>query len=81
MLAENERENGKKGPLALASERRAALIRLKLWRNLTEVFCRCFLAILLGVILAKYDVFIDFYIFSKTTNTFPSSTMDVRRLN
>jgi len=27
--------------------------RLKLWRNLTEVFYRCFLAILHGVILVK----------------------------
>jgi hypothetical protein len=55
--------------------------RLKLWRNLTEVFYRCFLAILHGVILAKYDVFIDFYTFSKTTNAFPDITMDVQRLN
>jgi len=40
---------------------------LKLWRNLTEVFYRCFLAILHGVILAKYDVFINFYIFRNKT--------------
>jgi len=54
---------------------------LKLWRNLTEDFYRCFLAILRGVILAKYDVFIGFYTFSKTTSAFPNITMDVQRLN
>jgi len=55
--------------------------RLKLWRNLTEVFYRCLLAILLGVILAKYDGFIDFYTFSKTANVFPNITMDVQPLS
>jgi hypothetical protein len=52
-----------------------------LWRNMTEVFYRRFLAILHGVILAKYDVFIAFYTFSKTTSAFPNITMDVQRLN
>jgi hypothetical protein len=42
---------------------------------------RRFPAILHGVIIAKYGVFIDFYTFSKTTNTFPDITMDVQRLN
>jgi len=55
--------------------------RLKLWRNLTEVFYRCFLAIFHGVILAKYYVVIDYYPFSQTTNAFPNITMDVQRLN
>jgi len=55
--------------------------RLKLWRNLTEVFYRSFLAILHRVILAKYDVFIGFYTFSKATSAFPNITMDVQRLN
>jgi hypothetical protein len=54
--------------------------RLKLWRNLTKVFYRRFLAILHGVILAKYDVFIDSYTFSKKTKACPSVTMDVQRL-
>jgi len=58
-----------------------APIRLKLWLNLTDVFYRRFPAILHGVILAKYDVFIDIYTFSKTTNVFPHTTMDVQRLN
>jgi hypothetical protein len=51
--------------------------RLKLWRNLTDVFYRCFQAILHGVILAKYDVFIALYTFSKTTDPFPNITMDI----
>jgi hypothetical protein len=55
--------------------------RLKLWRNLTEVFHHYFLAILHGVIPAKYTAFIDFYTFSKPTNAFPNITMDIRRLN
>jgi hypothetical protein len=55
--------------------------RLKLRRNLTGVFYRRFLAILHGVILAKYNVVIDFYTFSKTSNAFPNITMDVQRLN
>jgi len=55
--------------------------RLKLWRNLTDVFYRRFLAILRGVILAKYDVLIAFRTISKTTNTFPNITKDVQRLN
>jgi hypothetical protein len=55
--------------------------RLKLWRNLTEVFYCRFLAILPGVILAKYDVLIFFCTFSKRTNAFPNITMDVQRLN
>jgi hypothetical protein len=60
----------------------AAPTRLKLWRNLTEVFYRRFLAILHGVIRAKYNVFfIAFCPLSKTTNGFPNTTMDVRRLN
>jgi len=50
-------------------------------RNLTEVFYRCFLAILHGVIPAKYDVFIAFHIFSTTTNAFHNITMDVQLLN
>jgi hypothetical protein len=29
----------------------------------------------------KYDVFIDFYTFSKTTSAFPNITMDIQRLN
>jgi len=58
-----------------------AQTRLKLWRNLTEVLYRSFLAILHGVILAKYDVFIAFYTFSKTTNAFPNIAMYVQRLN
>jgi len=48
---------------------------------LTDVFYRCFLAILHGVIFAKHDVFIVFYPFSKTTNAFPNITMDIQRLN
>jgi hypothetical protein len=55
--------------------------RLKLWLNFTDVFYGCFLAILHGVILAKFVVFIGFYTFSKTTNVFPNITMDVQRLN
>jgi hypothetical protein len=55
--------------------------RLKLWRNLTDVFYRCSLAILHDVILAEYDVFIDFSPFSKTNSAFPNITMDVQRLN
>jgi len=55
--------------------------RLKFWRNLTEVFYCRFLAILHGLILAKFVVFIDIYTFSKTTNAFPNITMDVQRLN
>jgi len=55
--------------------------RLKLWRNLTEVFYGCFLAIFLDVILAKYGVFIAFYTFPKTSNAFLNITMDVQRLN
>jgi hypothetical protein len=55
--------------------------RIKLWRNLAEVFYRLFLAILYGVMMSKYDVFIAFYTFSKTTNAFPNITMDVPRLN
>ncbi len=54
---------------------------LKLRRNLTEIFYRRFLAISHGVILAKCDVFIDFYIFSKKSNAFLNITMDVQRLN
>jgi len=55
--------------------------RLKLWLNFIDVFYGCFLAILHGVILAKYDVFIAFYTFRKTSNAFPNITMDVQRLN
>ncbi|HEU0180199.1 MAG TPA: hypothetical protein VFV58_38670 [Blastocatellia bacterium] len=55
--------------------------RLKPWLNLTEVFYRRSLAILDGVILAKYQVFIDFYPFPKKTNAFPNITIDVQRLN
>jgi hypothetical protein len=55
--------------------------RLKPWLNLTDVFYRYFFSTLHGVILAKYDVFIAFYAFSKTTNAFPKITMDVQRLN
>jgi hypothetical protein len=58
-----------------------ASTRLKLWRNLTEVFYRRFLAILYRVIFAKNNVFIDFWPFSKTTNAFPNVRMDVQRLN
>jgi hypothetical protein len=55
--------------------------RLKLWRNLTEVFYRFFLAILHGVILAKFDVFFAFYRFSMTINACPYIAMAVQRLN
>jgi hypothetical protein len=54
---------------------------LKLWLNFIDVFYGCFLAILRGVILAKFIVFIGFYTFSKTTNAFPNITMEVQRLN
>jgi hypothetical protein len=47
----------------------------------TGVFHRCFFAILHAVIHVKYDVFIDFCAFSKTTKAFPNITMDVQRLN
>jgi hypothetical protein len=33
------------------------------------------------VILPKYDIFIDVYIFSTTTNAFPHIAMGVQRLN
>jgi hypothetical protein len=48
---------------------------------LTDVFYGCFLAILHGVVLAKFGVFIAFYTFPKTSNAFPNITMDVQRLN
>jgi hypothetical protein len=54
---------------------------LKLWLNFTDVFYGCFPAILHGLILAKYGVFVDIYTCSKTTNVFPNITMDVQRLN
>jgi len=50
------------GISALALERLGAN-SIKPLAQLTEVFYRRFLAILRDVILAKYDVFIDFYIF------------------
>src|SRR5215813_1545363 len=54
--------------------------RLKLWRNLTEVSYRCFLAILHSVILAKHDVFIDFYLFQRRPPLSPDITIDIQRL-
>ena len=50
------------GISALVLERLGAN-SFKALAQLTQVFYRRFLAILHGVILAKYDVFIDFYIF------------------
>jgi hypothetical protein len=50
------------GISALVLERLGAN-SFKALAQLTEVFYRRFLAILHGVIFAKYDVFIDFYIF------------------